>query len=42
VWLGGRAAARAAGREKNKKEPLGPFIDAWKQMGSQALSLKYD
>lgn len=28
--------------EKNKKEPLGPFIDAWKQMGSQALSLKYD
>ncbi|MED4041096.1 C39 family peptidase [Niallia taxi] len=28
--------------EKNKKEPLGPFIEAWKQMGSQALSLKYD
>ncbi|MDE5055414.1 C39 family peptidase [Niallia taxi] len=28
--------------EKNKNEPLGPFIDAWKQMGSQALSLKYD
>ncbi|MGG6899115.1 C39 family peptidase, partial [Rhizobium sp. BR 315] len=26
--------------EKNKKEPLSPFIDAWKQMGSQALSLK--
>lgn len=26
--------------EKNKKVQLGPFIDAWKQMGSQALSLK--